>query len=373
MIEDLIALRHKLHQMPELSGQENETINTLCEFIMPYHPTKIIKSLGKTGMAVVFGTGTKTLLLRADVDALPIQENNMHNHISLCPGKMHACGHDGHSTMLAGVVPWITTQDLKDCRVVLVFQPAEEIGKGAKDIIHDEKFADLTPNYSFALHNIPGYELGQVLLRQGVFASSSVGMIVSLQGYASHASEPNHGVAPTLAMAQIIQSLSALPQFATALHEATQVTIVYAKLGEIRFGTSPETAVVMATLRAHESYVLETVKQKATELCKNIATAYGLKCEIQWQEYFPSTKNNDEAMKLLTCAVENMNHTFLQNPFPWSEDFGYFTECSKGAMFGLGSGVNSPSLHNENYDFPDDLISYGVNVFKNIVQKFVTL
>jgi len=372
-----VTLRKKLHELAELSGVEEKTAEFVRNYLQELGPDQVVTGIGGHGVAAVFngieqGSGPR-VLLRAELDALPIPEWAESSYASKTPGVSHKCGHDGHMAMVLAVAEMLAAGAVKKGSVVLLFQPAEEIGQGAGWVIQDEKFGALKPDWVFGLHNLPGFPLGQVILRRGVFASASVGLKVRFEGATSHAAEPHQGRSPAQAVAQAIQALSAVPQFQTALHEASKVTVIHARLGAPAFGTSPGEAEVMATLRAHRGDVLNRIKDKCMSMLQAIATAENLKMESSWVEEFPSTVNHDEAVDYVETAAEHLGMDIARQdvPFPWSEDFGNYTKNIRGAFWGLGSGLNHPALHHPNYDFPDDLIEKGASLFSEILRRTV--
>ena len=375
MIEANETLRRRLHAMAEVSGREEKTAAFIKEFLEGHSPSEVVCGLGGHGVAAIYESGRPgpRVLVRCELDALPIPETVSLDHGSETPGVSHKCGHDGHMTMVAALAPKLAERPPRKGSVVLLFQPAEEIGQGAGWVIADSGYEKLAPDYVFALHNLPGFPLGQVLLRRGVFASASVGLKVKLVGATSHAAEPHRGRSPALAVAQIIQHLSAVPQFNTALHEASKVTVIHARLGEVAFGTSPGEAEVMATLRAHRGEVLERIKAKCLGRIQAIAQAEELSLDYEWVEEFPSTVNHDDGVDLVEKAAEalGMEIQWRETPFPWSEDFGNYTKETRGAFWGLGAGSKQPALHHPTYDFPDALLEKGTGLFWEVLKNTV--
>lgn len=370
-MDTLISVRKALHQRAELSGQEEKTAAYVQQLLADCQPDHLLTGLGGHGLAAIFegkneGPG---ILLRADLDALPIPETLDMAHGSGTPDVAHKCGHDGHMTILIGVARRLAERRPPRGQVILLFQPAEEIGQGARWVLDDPTFQDIQPDYVFALHNLPGFETGAVVLRRQTFASASKGMIIRLTGATSHASQPESGHSPALAVAQLIQSLSAVPQFHSGLSQAAQVTIIHAKIGEQAFGTSPGKGVVMATLRSHEQAVMETVTTHCERIANAIAATYNLDCEIEYVEEFPATVNDGQAVAWVEQAAHDLKfeQVWPETPFPWSEDFGHFTAGWPGALFGLGAGIDTPALHHPTYDFPDELLAPGVEMFVKLI------
>ena len=374
-LEKLIDLRRKLHQCAEVSGNEEETASVVERFVSEHQPDRIVTEIGGHGLAACFSgsePGPK-VLVRADLDGLPIPETVKLDYGSKNPGASHKCGHDGHMAMVAGLAAELARTPPRRGEVILLFQPAEEIGQGARWMLEDEKMGRLAPDYVYALHNLPGRELGEVVVREGTFAAGSVGLIVELEGATSHAAEPHMGKSPALAVSQLISELSAMPQFQTALYEAAKVTVIHAKVGEVAFGTSPGTGEVMATIRAYRGEVMSRLKERCVTKIQALATAHELEMSYRWVEEFPPTVNDARCVGRITEAASGLGLSIdrREYPFPWSEDFGNFTASHCGAMFGLGSGLSQPALHHPTYDFPDELIETGVTLFRDIVRSHV--
>ncbi|MFC2170525.1 amidohydrolase [Calditrichota bacterium] len=377
--QEHIELRKLLHRHAEASGGEKKTAEIITSILEPTRPEKIVKEIGGNGIASIYSSENEgpTILFRCDMDALLIPETIQLEYSSYNSGTSHKCGHDGHMTIMLGLAQRIADKQLKTGKAILLFQPDEETGKGARLVLDDVKFQELVPkpDFVFALHNIPGYPLGQVIIKENTFASASIGLSVDLFGATSHAAEPHKGRSPAMAIAQMIQSLSSVPQINTALHEAGQVTIIHARLGEEAFGTSPGYGQVMATLRSHSTEVLANLKKACERVVTGISKAYELDFKIQWKEEFPATINNREAVKIVEDSARELNLSIDHDPtpFPWSEDFGHFTQTYPGAMFGLGAREDHPALHHPAYDFPDELIETGINLFENILYRIEQL
>ncbi len=376
LLNKLIDFRRQLHQFPELSGNENITSKAIADFIAPTKPTEVIDGLGGNGIAFLYNTNSPgpTVLLRADMDALPIQESNSFKHKSTVPGVAHLCGHDGHSAILAGVAHSLNQVSLSKGKLVLLFQPAEETGQGAAAVIADPKFGRIMPDYAFALHNLPGYKKGDIFLRNSTFASASTGLIANIKGLSSHAAHPEDGNSPDRALAQMILGLNYIVNEKEAFNDFALLTIIHAKLGEIAFGTTPGNATLMATLRTYLDSDMGKLKKMVESHISAVCKEHKLKHSVTYVEEFPATINNEDCVNLIkTAATElGLNYQFLENPFRWSEDFGHFTQISKAALFGVGSGVNHPKLHNEDYDFPDDIIEPSIATFMRIIEKLLS-
>ncbi|MFC2150067.1 amidohydrolase [Calditrichota bacterium] len=373
-LQILIQTRQKLHRLAELSGNEVKTAYFIADELRALKPSLLLTGIGGNGVLAVFDSKKPgpTILFRADLDALPIPESIELSYASNSANEAHKCGHDGHMAILLGLCQKLSIAPLKRGRIVALFQPAEETGQGASFVLRDAKFSKSIKavDYAFALHNLPGYELGQVILKDGIFASASVGLKVQLTGQSSHAAEPHLGINPALAISQLIESFSSSPQFHTDMTEPAKVTVIHARLGSEAFGTSPGEGVVMATLRAQGVDVLDRIKQRCLQIVEGIARAHRLKVQIEWVEEFPVVINHHEPTEIVRAAVRSLvlESQEMEHPFAWSEDFGHYSNSFKSCLFGLGAGIDHPALHNPNYDFPDDLIVTGTNLLIEIVK-----
>ncbi len=374
-LEKIITLRHELHKHPELSDSEAQTALRIINFMESYHPDQIVTEIGGHGVAFVF-KGNKegpSVLFRCELDGLPIDDLIDKDYRSQTDGVGHKCGHDGHMSIIAGLADAFSKNRPERGQVVLMFQPAEENGQGAYRVVNDERFKQLKVDYVFALHNLPGYKKGTVVLGEDTFASASKGMIIKLTGKTSHAGEPENGNSPAIAMADIVKELTFLPQKENAFNSFTLVTIIHARLGEIAFGTTPGYAEVMATLRSYTNSDMEVLTYEAEKIAEKNAQKSNLKYEISYVEEFPATINkNNLVQQLEQVAIANQIPVEqLEKPFRWSEDFAHFTLQFPGVLFGLGSGLDQPQLHNPDYDFPDDIIENGVRMFYGIYQQII--
>lgn len=377
-LNQLIALRHRLHRTPELSGQEAGTAQVIREFLEKCRPDEIHTELGGHGLAAVFKSSDSSgpsIMLRAELDALPLKETISLPWASEFENCAHKCGHDGHMAILAGVALRLKERPPASGSVTLLFQPAEETGYGAAALLDDSRFQALKPHWIFALHNLPGHEVWSILTRDGAFAAGSAGVRIKLQGATSHAAYPEQGNSPDLAMAEIVTQLAGLND--TRAGSLALVTVVHARLGEKTFGISPGEAEILATIRSDNDLVLNKLKNTASDLGKAAAQRHNLTATIEFCEEFPVTMNHPEAVAVIKQTAAELDldmESPEESPFRWSEDFGLLTSWVKrGAMFGLGAGVNHPVLHGPDYDFNDDLILPGVTIMDRICRTIITV
>jgi len=375
LLDHLTAFRRELHKYPDVSSDEAETAGRIKRFLSPYNPDRIVDTIGGNGLVAEFKGVAEgpTVLFRCELDGLPIEEKNEISYKSVFVGKGHLCGHDGHMTMVAGLAHYLSKNRPKKGRVILLFQPAEETGQGANEIIKDERFDEFRPDFAFAIHNLPGVPLHTVVLSNSNFAAASSGMKISLSGKSSHAAEPELGISPGIAMAQILFLSKELSTKKGAFKDFVLVTPVHAKLGNLAYGTSPGEGVIHLTLRSYRNEDMTLLTELLTNKVEEIAKNENLQSVISFEEVFPATVNDKNCTQLVSdsCKKLNINVNYLEHPFRWSEDFGHFTSRFQGALFGLGSGIKQPALHNPDYDFPDELIPTGINLYRNIYTQIL--
>jgi amidohydrolase len=354
---EIFILRKELHAHPELSGLEQGTKKRIQKFVAEHGPSAQVLNLGETGFAVVyeFAENGKTIAIRCELDALPILETNTFSHKSQTNGVSHKCGHDGHMAIVCGLLFWLESRPNIQGKVVLLFQPAEETGKGAENIVTNETFKALNIDYLFALHNIPKEPLHSIILPSKGFSAEVISLIISLKGKESHASEPENGINPTLALSQIIQDMEPL-------------------MGEKAYGISPADAELHYTLRTWNNKQMELLKTNVLDIVERICAQFGLNHTSEWLEYFPASNNAPECCSTIKKAAKELNLNLIEKPHPFKfgEDFGWYAKTYKCAMFGLGAGIHTPALHNADYDFPDEIIETGITLFISIISNLLT-
>ncbi|WP_367752631.1 amidohydrolase [Flavobacterium sp. WC2430] len=371
-IATLTLLRKELHKNPEVSGKEVHTAKMILSFLENYPPDEIVTEVGTTGILVIYKGKTvgKTVLFRCELDALPIDEINTFEHRSLTNGVSHKCGHDGHMAIMCGLAIELHYKRPETGTVILLFQPAEEDGTGAEKVFNDPKFI-YKPDFVFALHNIPGYKKNQIVVKNDTFSCAVNSLIIKLKGITSHAGEPHKGINPALALAKITTQFNQLIQANIAAAKYCLITPIYSKMGKKAYGVSAGAAEIHFTVRSDSNSEMQAIESKLEELAKSIAEEFQLKCKMTWTQSFQANENNEEAVNHIKNAVKINDFDLLEKemPFTWGEDFGLLTQQFPGAMFGLGSGMNTPALHNPDYDFPDEIIATGVATFLQISKQ----
>ena len=373
-IVELTDFRHALHRQPEVSGHEAQTARTIAAALPA--PDALVTGLGGHGIAAVYDSGRPgpTVMIRSELDALPILELGTVPHASEIPGVGHLCGHDGHSTILMGLARLLSRQRPASGRVVLMFQPAEEDGSGAAAVLADPAFAPLTPDWALSLHNFPGVPLGQAWLAAGPVNCASLGLKITLSGGTAHASMPETGRAPTPALPRLIDGLAAMGPGGAMGPGFRLATITHLRMGEPAFGIAPGEAALWVTLRGLSDDDLTALLTQAQDLARAEAANAGLDVTFSVHDHFHACANDPEATAVLARALDKagIGHDPGDLPMRGSEDFGRFASAgAKSAMVLLGSGADHPQLHTQTYDFPDALIPHGVALFHNAVRDLL--
>ena len=358
----LTDLRHSLHQHPGLSGNEFFAHDLIVDFLGRYcNADKLYDHVGGYGVIAVWGSrpAAPTVAFRADIDALPIG---------------HRCGHDGHTAILLRLAQLLSehrAQLLERSNVILIFQPEEETGQGSQKILDSGILQQYNILRIYALHNIPGYPEGEVLLNRHTFAAASSGVIYRLEGRPTHASTPEKGLNPGIAVAEIIQHFSRFNSnpATTTSRAFTQSTLICARVGEEAFGTSAGMAEVMFTLRAFTNDNMERLLHEAETVAHQAAERHHLQFSSALVDPFRATENNSllvEDLERRLCNIPCRYH-YLLEPFRWSEDFANYLTLFPGVLFGIGAGEKHPELHHPDYDFPDGLIEPAAQIFYSLI------
>jgi len=373
--DQLTHFRRQLHAHPEVSGNEKATAARVLEFLQICAPDELLTGIGGYGIVATWDSGLEgeSLLFRAELDALPIEEVNDFAHQSVHKGVSHKCGHDGHATILCGLAQYLAANRPPKGKVSLLFQPAEETGEGARAMLDDVKFNAVKPDFAFALHNLPGYALSEVVIKEGAFSAAVNSMIIHLYGKTAHAAEPENGLNPALALAEIVKESLAKACNQPERADFRVITPVYLELGEKAYGVSAGKAAIHFTLRCWNDENLRQLEQQIELLATQIAKQHQLEIAFEYTQTFHANQNDATATEIVRKAATAADCVIARRdyPFKWGEDFGLFTAHFRGCMFGLGAGENIPALHNPDYDFPDTLVETGVRVFSGIIEQIL--
>jgi len=373
MINEIKNLRKELHKYPEVSGLESNTASLIKSFIEKHNPTQILDKIGGHGIAAIyqFSNDGPSIAIRCELDALPIGEKNQFAHRSTNDGVSHKCGHDGHMAIVAGLIFWIKERAFKSGKIILLFQPAEESGKGAYEVLEDKRFIQLNIDYIFALHNIPGKTLHSIITMNKCFSAEVQSFKIQLSGRESHAAEPENGINPATTISEIITSLSVLNVEDINDDHFANLTPVHITMGQKSYGISPAKGELHYTIRTLNTNKLQILKSEIESNTERICQHHKVTFEFNWFEYFPASLNDSHCNKLVIEAAKELNFKLVETaiPFKFGEDFGWFSQKYKAVMFGLGAGKNTPPLHEATYDFPEEIIETGISMFKTIISK----
>lgn len=370
---DLVSFRQHLHQNPELSGEEYETQKFLIGHLedLSLNYTKV----AKTGLLVHFKGQEKgsSLLIRGDMDALPIQEDVALKYASKNRGVSHKCGHDGHTTVIMALVYHFAKEPLKKGNLYILFQPSEENGQGAAAVLRDPKFKEIQYDRAYAFHNIPGFRLGELYWRDDSFTAGVRSLIFKFKGFSSHAAEPEKALSPQALLAKAMQEIEKLAEPKWESENFSQISLVHAKLGEAAYGITPGEGELHYTIRAWRGEILDELENKIHHQLADWAEADNLQMEKKSLEEFWPNYNQPEANKLmLACAdAQGLAHHQLKEPFRWGEDFGLFLKDKEGALFGMGAGEKHEVLHHPDYDFPDAILEPTIELFKRLTLNYL--
>jgi amidohydrolase len=371
-MDSLIALRHALHRTPELSGAEAATAATIAAALPA--PDALVTGLGGHGLAAVYRGAAPgpTVMLRAELDALPIPDLTGLPHASTVPGHGHLCGHDGHATILVGVARHLARQRPARGRAVLMFQPAEETGAGAAAVLADPRWPPLAPDLAFALHNWPGLPLGTAEVPEGPANCASCGLAIRLTGRTAHAAQPEDGLSPAPALARLIAALTALGPGGPLGPGFRLATVTHLRMGAPAFGIAPAEGEVWVTLRALDDDGLDAMLAQAERLARAEAAATGLTLHLERSDHFAACANAPEATEPLRRALARAGFTLRPGaPMRPSEDFGRFRSVAPTAMAFVGAGLDTAPLHAGTYDFPDALIAPGVALWTALLDDLL--
>ncbi|TVQ47317.1 MAG: amidohydrolase [Saprospirales bacterium] len=369
-LERIISLRQELHSIAELSGEEVETSKLIYRFLEEQKPSQLLK-LSKNGLLAIYEgqRNGPSILFRADIDALPIDEENEIEYKSKNNGVSHKCGHDGHSAILCALAMELHMNPITKGRALLLFQPAEETGEGAQWMLDDPRFSEQKIDMAFALHNLPGYPKNEIVYRTGSFSCGVISIIVSLKGKTAHAGQPQSGINPAGLISKIIMKASELTNEEIEDENYGLITPIFGKFGTKAYGTAAGKGEVHFTIRAKRTVILHELLETFETFIKKEAKYEGLKCKIERLQEFLSTNNDEASVNILKEAADRagLKKQERMYPFRWGEDFGRIVKKFSGALFGLGAGENMPELHNQDYDFPDEIIGAGKDIFNEIL------
>jgi hippurate hydrolase len=370
-----MSWRKQLHSIPELAYKENETSDFIAEKLKSFG-IPIVRGLGKTGLVgtIRSGNSDRSIGLRADMDALPINELNTFKHKSKHSGVMHACGHDGHSATLLAAAEYLSTNRNFDGTVHLIFQPAEEGEAGAKAMIDDGLFQDFPMESVYAIHNWPGLPIGEIAMRSGPIMAAMDVFEIKIIGKGGHAALPHLVIDPIPVGAQVILALQNIVSRNLSPTDTAVVSVTQFHAGDA-WAVVPKEIVLKGTVRSFTPRVQKLIEQRMKEITSGICTANN--CDFNWwyEKRFPPTVNSSAETELAAkaarsvCGNESVNANVEM--VTGSEDFGYMLQEKPGcyAFLGNGPGEGGCMLHSAHYDFNDEIIPVGASYFVQLVAE----
>ena len=372
--EEMREWRRELHQHPEICYEEVWTSDFIAAKLQSFG-IEVHRGLGKTGVVgVVRGNGDsdRAIGLRADIDALPMQELNEFEHASKIPNRMHACGHDGHTTMLLGAAKYLAETRNFDGMVYLIFQPAEEGGGGGLAMIEDGLFEQFPCDRLYAMHNGPGLPVGKFAAVPGVRTAAGAFFDITIQGKGGHGAFPHLAIDPIPIAGELIGSLQTLVSRSTSPNESAVFSITKVHSGDA-YNVIPDVAVLSGTVRTFSMDKMNDIEAQVESLAKGIAQAHGGSAEVSFRVLFHPVVNEEAATAFAgnVCSdiVGESNVFRSGDPGTGSEDFSFMAEKVPGCYLIVGNGETSSPLHNPNYDFNDDALVYGGSFFARVIEK----
>jgi hippurate hydrolase len=374
MISELIAIRHDLHMHPELAFEEHRTSKIVAEELSRLG-FKVATGIAGTGVVGTLNNGTsrKVIGIRADMDALPIHETTGLAYASLHAGKMHACGHDGHTTMLLGLARLLSETRNFDGTIHLIFQPAEEDISGAHRMIEEGFFKRFKCDQIFALHNLPNELLGKVRVRAGAITASIAIVELTIRGVGGHGAFPHQAIDPIVAASSAVMALQTVVSRNSDPLDPVAVT-VGAINGGVLATAIPETVTLKIGVRTTSHHNSQMMARRIPELFKQQAASFGCVAEVEYGVgiIYPPCINDAAAANAVRDAAlamgQNQQSTDLAGPYMFAEDFAFMLEQVPGAYFGIGNGP-SRNLHESSYDFNDELLVKGSQFWATLVQR----
>jgi hippurate hydrolase len=378
---ELLSIRHQLHSHPELSHQEVATAALVAGKLESWG-YKVTRNIGGQGLVASLTCGNassqrRSIGLRADMDALPIQEENSFAHRSQHQGVMHACGHDGHTVMLLGAAAHLARTRRFSGTLNLIFQPAEEAGfeSGAQRMLADGLFERFACDAVFGLHNTPGLAVGHFGFRSGPFMAACDTVIITVRGKSGHAARPHLSADPIVMAASLIMALQTVVSRNVDPTQTAVVTVGVLRSGQVA-NVIPDSARLELSVRSFNPAVRSLLRERIESLAHQQTASYGGSAEVEYKEGYPVLVNSAvETEFAASVARELYGHEQVIEPYELiagSEDFAYFLQKRPGCFFRLGNG-STPSVHNSRYDFNDDSLLIGAAFWTRLTERFLAV
>ncbi|RWR15405.1 amidohydrolase [Sinirhodobacter populi] len=364
LLPDITAWRHDFHEHPELLYEVHRTAGTVARLLREFGCDEVVEGIGRTGVVGVIrgrqtGSG-RVIGLRADMDALPILEATGRDYASKTAGVMHACGHDGHTSMLLGAARYLAETRNFDGTVVVMFQPAEEGGRGARAMVQDGVLDRFGVQEVYGLHNMPGYPVGGFAIRAGSLMASADKFDIVVTGHGGHAGRPHLTVDPVLIASQIVVGLQTIVARNVDPLAQAVVSVTSFRTDSDAHNVIPGTVRLRGTVRALDTEVQDMIERRIGEVAASIAAAHGGQAEFLYDRGCPVTVNETGATAHAVAVARGISATVAEDiaPIMAAEDFSFMLNERPGAYIFLGNGESAP-LHHAGYDFDDEAIPFG--------------
>jgi len=375
----LTEFRRDLHMNPELLYDVERTAANVAEALRAAGVDEVVEGIGRTGVVGVIrgqsNTSGRTIGLRADMDALPIDEATGKPWASLVPGKMHACGHDGHTTMLLGAARHLAESRAFDGTVLVIFQPAEEGGAGARAMIEDGLFRRWPCDEVYGMHNRPNLPVGQFTIAPGPIMASVDEVRITVEGRGGHAAKPHTAIDPLPVTAALIQALQTVTARSIDPMDSAVVSLTTVHAGNA-FNVIPQSVALTGTVRALREEVRNHIEAQLAQMVHHIAAGFGAEGRLEYIRHYPVTVNHDHETTLAAAAAQEVagveNVHLDMAPMLGGEDFSFMLNEVPGAMINVGNGP-SADLHNPGYDFNDEVIAWGCSFWTTLVRQRLPL
>lgn len=377
--DEIAAWRRDLHQFPELMYDLPRTAGLVADRLRAFGCDEVVEGIGRTGVvAVIRGHGPgrgRVIGLRADMDALPILEQTGLPYASNVPGKMHACGHDGHTAMLLGAARHLAETRAFAGTAIVIFQPAEEGEAGARAMLEDGLLERFAPEEIYGMHNMPGIPVGQFAIRPGPIMASTDRLEIFIDGRGAHAAKPHQGVDPVLVGSAIVTALQQVVARNVDPLESAVVSITMFHAGVVE-NVIPQTAELVGTARTLKPEVRVMLQQRLPAIVAGVASAYGASARLNWVDGYPVTANHPaQTLFAAQVAAEVVGAEKVDAnvaPMMGAEDFSFMLEARPGAFIFIGNG-DSAGLHNPLYNFDDGAIPFGASYWVRLVETAMPL
>ncbi len=376
-LDELVTVRHAIHACPELAFEETCTADLVARELAAYG-IEVHRGLARTGVVGVLrkGNSARSIGLRADMDALPLLEKNDFPHRSRNEGRMHACGHDGHTVILLGAARYLAENiDSLDFEgtVNFIFQPAEESEGGAAVMIEDGLFEKFPMDAVYGLHNWPGIAVGEMAVMPGAVMAGTCAFEIAVRGHGCHAAMPNQGVDTLLVASHLVVALQSVVSRNVHPCESAVVSVTQIHGGDA-LNIIPDDAVLRGTVRSFKPEVLALVEQAIARLCSGMADTFGARIAVSFDHRYPPTVNSAAETELCRRVAEALlgTHKVRKNELPsmGAEDFAYMLQAKPGCYVWLGNGPGTGgcTLHNPHYDFNNDTMVFGISYWVRLVE-----